>query len=52
MPLILQPGGKHLSRHIILVAGLGAAVTASGLYLAGRWILSPRDAPKPHESKK
>ena len=51
MPLILQPGGKHLSRHIILVASLGAAVTASGVYLAGRWMLSPR-APKQHESKK
>ena len=52
MPLILQPGGKHLSRHIILVAGLGAAVTASGVYLAGRWMMSPRGAPKKHESKR
>lgn len=52
MPLILQPGGKHLSRHIILVAGLGAAITASSIYFAGKWVMSPRDAPKQDEAKK
>lgn len=52
MPLILQPGGKHLSRHLILVAGLGAALTASGVYLAGRWVMSARDVPKQDGAKK
>ena len=42
MPLVFQPGGKHISRHILLVAGIGAGLTLSGAYFTGRWMWSLR----------
>lgn len=51
MALIFQPGGKHLSRHILLVASIGAGLSFGGVYLAGRWVLSPRAPAKDSSSR-
>ena len=51
MALVFQPGGKHLSRHILLVAGIGATVSLSGVFLVGRWVMAPGAAVKKEGSK-
>ncbi|DBB01204.1 TPA: hypothetical protein ACH3X1_001086 [Trebouxia sp. C0004] len=44
MALVFQPGGKHLSRHILIVAGIGATMSLSGVYMVVRWVTTPRVA--------
>ncbi len=51
MALVFQPGGKHLSRHILVVAGIGATLSLSGAYMLGRWVMTPRAAKESTEKR-